>query len=236
MTIHHGHYVPPFPSQRTGKEIPVLAEAYRGLNVAAEAIVARQAELADDPNFTKAGKKAQLQAWVRDHGVPALKKAREAVAAAEASARTIQANLSRSTVDKTDVAGAMIRSEVRARLQKMDDATRVAMLQAPGLDPTTAAAILEAPPWLSGVTADQHSRIMAAQLAVANPEAVESITGIEEAADAVAGAHRATMRVIMAETGLLPFELEQALDAPTLSQRLAEQLAEDFPDSEGGEA
>lgn len=154
-----------------------------------------------------------------------------ALAAAERERETIRAGMT-STIDRTDVAGAMLRAELRTWLRGLSDAQRnKLMLQGEmaqaDMDPRIALAVVEDPSALSGVTPAQHQRLADRALAALHPEGAARLAEIDVAAEAVSDAYGAARLTIESATGCGPGTIDEAAGAPSLGERLRARLAAD---------
>lgn len=227
MTITRGRYIRPFPRGSAPGPVAALAEAYRALLAMPEQTAAKAGDLARDPNLTAVGRKTTLRSWAQTGPVEALRKGRTALEAGDRAIAEIKARMTGATVDKSDFAGAMVRSDIRKWIAAMPPAERVARLATGECDPATVTAILEAPPELSGLSPEQHSALATREIIAKNPEEAELIAKIEEAMGAVADADRATTLTLEADAGLRASEISEALGGQTLSQRLAAMIGEE---------
>jgi hypothetical protein len=227
MTMTRGRYVRPFPVGSAPAPVDGLAEAYRSLLAMPESSAAKVSNLANDQNLTPLGRKSALRSWAQAEPIEALRKARAALAAGDRAIAETRAKMSTALVDKGDFAGAVLRSDIRKWVNAMPPAQRSAMLATGEYDPQTAAAILEAPAALSGVSADQHAALFNRETVAKHPEEAAIIAHIEEAMGAVADADVATTSALRTDAGLLSHEIEEALGAQTLSQRIAAMIEEE---------
>jgi hypothetical protein len=94
--------------------------------------------------------------------------------------------------DKTDVAGAVQRAEMRTMLRGMANGARIGLLLSTETDPRLWASVLEAPNVMSGVTDEIRDRVVAASIEKVHPgklaelEEVEDVIGLVDAAYRVA--------------------------------------------------
>lgn len=204
----------------------VVANAWGGLNAAGGALSATLERLAGNKDYTQEGRRNRLrETFVRDVA-PALKAGQAALLAAEHERTQIRERAEESMLtDRTDVAGAMLRSEIRTWLRGLEPGKRSAMLALPDdLSPDVALAIVEAPPELSGVPQGQREALRERAFTAQNPDAARTIAHI----DAAAGALADMLAVVAAESGritdLPPHQVAEAAGAPTLAQRIEERL------------
>ena len=227
MTMTRGRYIRPFPTGSAPGPVAALAESYRALLAMPEASATRASEFASDQNLTPVGRKAALRSWAQSGPIEALRKARAALTAGDRAIAETRAKMNTALVDKGDFAGAVLRSDIRKWVNAMPPAQRSAMLATGEYDPQIAAAILEAPAALSGVSEKQHSALFNSETVAKHPEEAAIIAHIEEAMGAVADADVATTSALRADAGFLEHEIEEALGAQTLSQRSAAMIGDE---------
>lgn len=232
-TVRHGHFVRPFPLKQSGsafvcpEHLNPLLEAYRRLNGLGDAIQARLQELATDPNYTPVGRQAKIREWVKADAGPALVAARAAVAGAAEKATAIRNSLTATQIDKTDVAGALLRWQARMEMKAMNSGKLGALVVTGQLSPLYALAALEAPPEFSGLNPKQHAGLAERAIEALHPQEAEKIADIEEATTAVLEAERAVLLNLQSSSGLARHEIGEAIGDPTLSERIAAALSGD---------
>lgn len=204
-----------------------LARAFAEMNNAADASRAKLEALSGDPNFTQVGRQNQMREHLKAEAVPALRKGREALRAAEDAVVALRAKMTGSSIDKADAAGAVLRSDLRRWLRDLDPAARNARVATNSLPREAVLAVLEAPAELSGFTPDQKSRLEANAIIAMHPEEAQQIAEIEEAIAAVVSAERAASLTLQADTGAGREEIEQMLGGTTLSERIKALMGED---------
>ena len=223
----HGSYVFNFDwpaAQKTfgGPLWPKLAQAYSGLNSFTDTAVDQIAGLKRNPDFTETGRKGQALGLVKGPGAAAVREARAALREGKVAVETIRSQLSLGSTDKTDIAGAVLRGEIRRHLQTMDPARRSAMLRMGEMDRATMDAILEGPAYLSGLTPEQHQSAQLSALQERNPKAVAELQAVEEAMAALESALTATKATVQEAARLAPDEVATALGEPSHADRMAE--------------
>jgi hypothetical protein len=210
----------------------IMGPANAALTDVIDAGIAKADELKRDPAFTAIGRKQQLTSWFQATALPKLKAVRSALAAAEAEVETTRAKMTVAQIDKSDVAGALLRGEIRTWLRGMDPAKRSTMLVMGSLPQATSLAILEAPAELSGVSAKEHARLQATVLESAHPAETAKIRAIEEGAQALASVERAALMALTEATGVGRGEVDEMLGAQPLSARIREMLGVEEPEPE----
>jgi hypothetical protein len=226
--LRSGALVKVFPAGGLPEPAASLGAGYAALVALADAVVEKSAAIQGDPNLSATGRKAALKAWFRQEAVPQLKRAGDAKAQVADRLAALKASMSTSEIDKGDLAGALLRQEIRAWLRGMEPAQRAGLLAVAPAD-QIAAAILEAPAELSGVTPNQKAALQEDALARANPEQVLAIRIAEEAGEAVESAEQAAMATLRDAVGLTAAELDEALGSPTLVERIRAKLVADAP-------
>lgn len=196
-------------SRATYEPLAGMARAHTALLKAAERSQAKLDELARNKDFTSEGRRNQIRAFFATDALPVLREAYAASEAAQSAVAEITGEMREATIDKTDVAGALLRQEIRAHYRTMEPADRAARLSgAKPLDPEVAIALMEAPTDLTGLTEDQRARLKAHALASINPEASERIAELDKATEALASTERAVSHILMDVTGYTSLDLD----------------------------
>jgi hypothetical protein len=141
---------------------PHKAELKRALE-ASEKFSDRAAAIKSNKDLSDAGRaketKAQLRAALRD-----IRDAASPVTEMKAKLAAIQEGIKRPSFDKTDIAGALARQEIRAAIRAMPLGDRAALLTGDGADPRYVDAVLEQPPLLSGTPPELFEKILSQRL------------------------------------------------------------------------
>jgi hypothetical protein len=233
VSMRHGRAVMAFPLRPSGSNYVVPASlegvlaGYKSLLSIADAALAKAEAVGRDGNLTPKGRTAAMRDWLRAEGAAALRQGVAALKTADDRRAAIRTKMAGAAIDKADVAGAMLRGEVRAWLRSLDPSKRTAMTLVDGLDPSIALAITEAPPELSGVTPEQRERLQTAALVALNPEAATELAEVESALEAVQSAMRAAKKTIQSAAGVASVEIDELLGGPSLGERLAALLVEE---------
>jgi signal transduction histidine kinase len=240
VSMRHGRYVRPFDWPAAQKRFstplwPTMAAAYAAMNSATDAARERAESLSRDPNFTPTGRKSQMRAWLDAEGLAALKKGRAALAEAEREIEAARARMTGAAIDKSDVAGAMLRSEIRTWLRNMKPAERTARMTMGDLPREAVLAIIEAPAELSGVTVAQKDRLEATAVRALHPEEADLIATIEEAAEAVASAERAATLTVGETVGVGKGDVDEMLGGPSRMDRIRQLVGAPEPEEEDGD-
>jgi hypothetical protein len=182
--------------------------------------------VAADQNLSPQGKQARMREWFETDAAPTLRAARQAAQAARTALAQTRANLSTSKIDKTDIAGAVVRGEIRSWLRGLDPAARTALITTGG-SPEILQAILEAPPVLTGLSETQFKQVENHALAGSSPEGVAKMQAIREALEAVESAERAASLTLQDAANVSSDDLASAVGDPTSADILASRLSAD---------
>ena len=191
-----------------------LETAYMSGLDAVDRIEARTRSNAASGKFTAAGVKDDALKFALNELVPALHRARMTIKKAKAEVAERKSRLKVEGPDKSDVAGAFRRMEVRTFLREMksDDQTLYFANHGDNLPVEVAVAILEMPPEFCGVPKSRHDLMATRALeAQHGPEIVE----ISELEEAIAAAESAV------ETGRDEVRLEVGIHDPAKFNELA---------------
>lgn len=147
------------------------------------------------------------------------------MAEADKWVKDTSAELAGAGIDKSDVAGALMRQEIRTWFRSLDAAKRTAMLGVPEqLDPEIAQAVMTAPAFLSDISEAQLGKLQARAFVAQNPEAAKRFEQVEEAKEAISDAVRAASVSMMKGAGITESELAEMLGEPTIRQNIETRL------------
>jgi len=187
---------------------------------------ARHAASKADPRFTPDGVRDDLLKFVLSDAVPALHRGRTAIKKARAEVAERRSKIKIEGPDKTDVAGAFRRMEIRTRLSAMkpDELTSYFAKYGDNLPVEIAQAVTELPPEYSGVPQSRHDLLTERALAAQFGNAVAEIKEIEQAIEAAESSVEAARDEVRIEAGVqdvakfneLAAPLERKHDAPWL--------------------
>lgn len=150
------------------------------------AAIAKAAEIDRSPNFTPAGRAAAKRSYLETTFAPLVKTALAAMDSADAEIARIRSTMTAAPIDKTDIAGALRRQEIRGWLRTLPDERRTAMLALPDqLEPEIAAAVIEQPAPLSGATEQQRARMTERAVGARYPKEAATISTLDAAVDAL---------------------------------------------------
>lgn len=198
---------------------PQLAAAYVALNKAAEDGRAKASALKNDPNYTPVGRANQMKNWLLGDGLAPVKAARGAMKAAQAEIDATRAKMTGAAIDKSDVAGAVLRTDLRAWFRGLDPAARTARLVMKDIPQDLKLAILEAPPELSGVSAEQKAAVERDEIEARHPDEVAKLDLISQAMLALESAERAALMTFTDEVGVSRHDIATELGEPDLLTR-----------------
>lgn len=199
-------------AERKESAFQSLRTAYDdALNVAKSAL-SKHDELKQSKELTPSGVKAEAQRWMARGGAGGLVAAKIRIANVRQEVETRRANLQKQGPDKTDVAGALMRQEIRTHLRSLDAAARVAMLQSDNVAPEVALAVIEAPSVLSGVSDNLRNGLINQSMEALNPGEVEILAELESALEAAQNAVRAANHEVKSATGLADYEVDKLLE------------------------
>lgn len=164
--------------------------------------------------FTPEGVREQLLEWLKGDAATSLREIRARIKFARDDHQKRWNGLVDHQIDKSDIAAALLRQEIRAHVRQMDDGTRIAMMKLPAdLDDITRDAILEAPAQLSGLTHDQQrnfrNQVDFEARHAANPELAQGMMELDEAIGVAENAYRAAVKELTAVTDASEREIEE---------------------------
>jgi hypothetical protein len=145
-----------------------------------EDITAQRERLSADANLTAAGKKAALRSFVEQQMLKGLKEAETGLAKAAADVAAKRAAIGAPSIDRSDIAGALLRQEIRSVLRQQPAGAALALV-AGSKDPRVLDAVLEAPAELSGLSAGELAVVEDRLVAARHPEEFAQIEEDEEA-------------------------------------------------------
>ena len=166
-----------------GQEEPAfgrLRQTYDNLLKAVAGLKEKQAEISKSENLTPKGQALELRKWATAQAlVPIAQAERVSLPVARRDVETRRRNLTTDTVDKTDVASAVLRQEIRAHIRSMNADERLRFLKKP--EEIVAQAVIEAPAYLTGVSKRMRSDIIEAAIEAAHPGELAAIKELEKA-------------------------------------------------------
>ena len=213
----------------TNPTVKKLETVYLASLTAVDTVEARHSANKADPRFTPNGVRDALLTFVLSDAVPALHQGRTAIKKARAEVSERRAKLKIEGPDKTDVAAALRRMEIRTRLREMksDELTAYFARYGDNLPTEVAMAVLELPPEYSGVPQSRHDLLTERALDAQFGNAIEEIKEIEQAIEAAESAVEAARDEVRIEVGIhdvakfnqLAAPIEQRHSAPWLRRR-----------------
>jgi hypothetical protein len=195
------------------------AEYLRALDTMDKA-EARHAANKADPRFTPDGVRDDLLKFVLRDAVPALHRGRTTIAKARAEVAERKLKLKIEGPDKTDVAAAFRRMEIRTRLNNMkpDELTNYFAKYGDSLPTEIAQAVIELPAEYSGVPQSRHDLLVERALNAQYGDAITEIKEIVQAIEAAESFVEATRDEIRIEVGFQDPAKFDALAAPVEAQ------------------
>ncbi|MES0016521.1 hypothetical protein [Mesorhizobium sp. M0036] len=146
-----------------------------------ETVPKSRSQLAGPGTLSEKGLNDAVRALAAEKVVPEL---RRAMWATERTANGLKNELSRLAVprqhDKTDIADAMLRGEIRSMLRDMENGERIGLIMS---DPTYLIAAFEGPAPLSGLTEDLRTDLERRMIEQAHGPATEAINSAKEAVE-----------------------------------------------------
>lgn len=196
---------------REGDTFKRLRGSYDSVLQAASGFVAKRTDLNKDDLMTPKGQAAELEKWLRQSGLPAIAQAERVILpAAKRDAEARRCSLTVAAPDKMDLAGAILRQELRAHIRALPSEKRTALLSDP--DPVVALAVTEAPAMLSGVTAQTHKRLTEKAIEALHPGELEAVVELEKAIETLERAVKATGAEIRSALNIAPKAFAQMLE------------------------
>jgi hypothetical protein len=168
---------------KPGTTLEKLQSVYLSGFDAIDRFDAKRNELSADKRYTDAGRKDHLLEFAAKELAVSLHRGRQTIARAKQDLAEHRSKLQPPKPDKTDVAGAILRQEIRSWLKGMgiEEQSKLFAERGTNLDPDIALAIAEAPVELSGVAPSQRSRVIDRLLRAEHGDAVDEIATIEAA-------------------------------------------------------
>jgi hypothetical protein len=182
-----------------------------------------------DSRFTPDGVRDDLLKFVLNDAVPALHQGRTTIAKARAEVAESRSKLKIEGPDKTDIAAAFRRMEIRTRLNNMkpDELTNYFARYGDNLPTEIAQAVTELPAEYSGVPQSRHDLLTERALNAQYGGAIAEIKEIEQAIEAAESSVEAARDELRLEVGIhdpakfnaLAAPAEAKHDAPWLRRR-----------------
>jgi hypothetical protein len=203
----------------TGSSNPTvqrLEAAYLAGLDAVDRAEARHAACKADPRLTSDGVRDELLKFVLSDAVPALHRGRTAVKKARAEVAERKSKLKIAGPDKTDIAAAFRRMEIRTRLSAMkpDELTKYFAGYGDNLPAEIAQAVTELPAEFSGVPQSRHDLLTERALNAQYGDAITEIKEIEQAIAVAESAVEAARDEVRIEAGVQDVAKFNQLAAP----------------------
>jgi hypothetical protein len=199
-----------------GSTLATLESAYlAGLN-AIDTVEARKASGVASGKFTEAGLKADVLAFALNNVIGPLHKARTTIGKAKAELAERKSKLTIQQPDKTDIAAALLRQEIRAHLRAMPQTERDKYLvgNLDNLPPVVAEAILTAPPELSGIAETHRALLTEKALEAQHPGEVAQVSELQRAIEVAERAVEIARDEVRIEAGVMDPNEFDAMAAP----------------------
>ena len=216
-----------FPWREHGTAAPVaqMWKSSNDLETLAQNALDRAKQIEASANYTNAGRQAEMIRWAHEFGAPVIRNAVDSLHAAEKARDQVRSQMKTRQVDKSDLAAAIRRTEIRTWLRGMDDAKRTAMFSGvEQLDPEIALAVEESPPELSGATREQRHRLIERSKHDLNPDAAKRIETIENAIVSLTDMASAAARTLQT-VGVTSAEIDAMIGVPSASEKIAAIIA-----------
>lgn len=181
-----------------------LEAAYLAGLSAMDRVEARHAANKSDTRFTPDGVRDDLLKFVLSDAVPALHRGRMVIKKARIEVAERRSKLVPEGPDKTDIAGAFRRMEIRGRLQSMkpDELTNYFARYGSNLPVEIAQAVTELPAEYSGVPQSRHDLLTERALDALYGDAIEEVKEIEQGIAAAESAVEAAREEVRIEIGI----------------------------------
>jgi hypothetical protein len=201
---------------KSGSTMAKLQDSYLSALGAVDAVEDRKANAAKSGKFTEAGARDDALAFALNEAVPTFKRGRDAIAAAKREAAALREKIKLREPDKTDVAGALMRREIRDTLKAMrpEDRDKFISRNLSDMEPTVAEAILTAPAWLTDVSPTHRQLLMDKALQAQHGDAVAQVQQLERAIEYAASAVETGRDEVRLLTGSLDPVQFDSLAAP----------------------
>ncbi|HEY7248694.1 MAG TPA: hypothetical protein VH678_32930 [Xanthobacteraceae bacterium] len=197
-----------------------LEQAYFSALDAVDRVEQRTRTSASTGKFTAAGVKDDVLKFALNELVPALHKARLTIKKAKAEIAERKSKLKVGGPDKTDIAGAFRRMEIRTFLREMNPEAQAKYFASLGgnIPREVAMAISELPPEFSGVPKSRHDLLMENALQAQHGPEITEIAQLEEAIAIAENAVEAGRTELRFETGMQDEAKFNELAAPIESK------------------
>ena len=184
-----------------GFSIPAKAAFTKSLGLGL-ALRAKRAEIDDDRNLTPTGHQDKFLKHLADNAHELVRARKTAEKLKTKLAQHVE-KLAPVAPDKSDFAGAVMRSEFRSMLRSMDIKDRMAALHAPEADPELLRAVLEMPNVASAVNPHTREVVTNRVIERQNPGALAMVEKIKGAVEMVDIATKVAVSAAL-ETGGFP--------------------------------
>jgi hypothetical protein len=192
-----------------------LEKAYFAGLDAVDLVEARALHNKTNGKFTREGARDNVLHYALHELIPNLHKARMTIRNARAEVAERKSKLQLEQPDKSDIAAAVRRMEIRSLLRQMPEADQQKYLtQSDKLSSEVVAAVLEMPPELSGVPKPRHEMLNQRALAARHGPEISEIEELEAAVIAAESTVELARDELRLEVGGINKEQFDALAAP----------------------
>jgi len=207
---------------KPGSTLERLQAAYLAGIESFDRIETRAREHAASGRFTPAGaKQATLQSALND-AVPSLYRARQTIKIAKAEVEALRSKITPLQPDKTDLAAAMLRAEMRDWLRSKPQAERDSYISKnlERLDPQMLQAVIEVPIEMTGISGTQRNILVERELQARHGETFTEIKELERGIELAERSVEASRDEVRKETGVDQKAFDE-LAAPVEAKQLA---------------
>jgi hypothetical protein len=201
---------------KPGTTLAKLEAAYLKSIDAVDALADRKANSAQSGKFTPDGLTDDALQYALNAAVPVFKQGRDAIKSARAEVAARREKITLQAPDKSDIAGALLRREIRDRLAGMDVKDRDSFMSenVERMDPVVAEAILTAPAWLSGVAPSHRELLTDKALKAQHGDAIDQIRELERAIEVATSAVETGREAVRLDAGVIDAHQFDKLAAP----------------------
>jgi hypothetical protein len=203
-----------------------LEAAYLAGFEAMDRVETRHAQNKTDSRFTPDGVKDDLLKFVLNEAVPALHQSRMTIRKAKDEVAERRGKLKLAGPDKSDIAGALRRQEIRQRLSAMKPDEQSAYFGKYGdnLPAEVAVAVVELPPEFSNVPPSRHDLLIESELNAQFGPEIQEIQELQQAIEAAESSVEAARDEVRLEVGLHDVAKFNELAAPIEAKHSAPRL------------
>ena len=225
-----------------------LANAFNSVLTSVNELTAKSDEMRAAGKFSASGLADEVREIAKKETVPTLKRAADSIAKAHLILNQRRANLSLPKTDPSNLAEAVLRSEMRTWLRSLPDTRAMQMLCGDGVDERLLLAALEAPPAMSGLTSKMRETLEANLIERKHGASLAQLSDDEEAIQVAGAALKISLYHVRKEVefkqpgafdkwmAAITVELDQPAPQDSVQIRPAPKLNMDFIDKAFDEA